>query len=53
MWKVALGLIVTLIVIPVLAFEMDVPLTNAQGVILHKLIIVYLAAAGLCFRLRI
>jgi steroid 5-alpha reductase family enzyme len=49
MWKVALGLIVTLIVIPLLALEMDVPLTDAQGVILHKLIIVYLAAAGLCF----
>ena len=49
MWKTALALLVTIIVIPVLAFTMDEPLTDVQHGILIKLFIVYLAAALLCF----
>ncbi len=49
MWKTALALLVTIIVIPVLAFTMDEPLTDVQHGILLKLLIVYLAAALLCF----
>jgi steroid 5-alpha reductase family enzyme len=49
MWKTALALLVTIIVIPVLAFTMDEPLTEVQHGILIKLLIVYLAAALLCF----
>ncbi len=49
MWKTALALLVTIIVIPILAFTMDEPLTDVQHGILIKLLIVYLAAALLCF----
>jgi len=49
MWKTALALLVTIIVIPILAFTMDEPLTDVQNGILMKLLIVYLAAALLCF----
>ena len=49
MWKTALALLVTIIVIPVLAFTMDEPVTGVQNEILLKLLIVYLAAALLCF----
>jgi len=49
MWKTALALLVTIIVIPILAFTMDEPLTDIQHGILIKLLIVYLAAALLCF----
>ncbi|MCK5693492.1 MAG: DUF1295 domain-containing protein, partial [Bacteroidales bacterium] len=49
MWKTALALLVTIIVIPVLAFTMDEPLTDLQHGILIKLLVVYLAAALLCF----
>ena len=49
MWKTALALLVTIIVIPVLAFTMDEPLTGLQHGILIKLLVVYLAAALLCF----
>lgn len=49
MWKTALALLVTIIVIPILAFTMDEPLTGLQHGILIKLLIVYLAAALLCF----
>lgn len=37
MWKTALALIVTIIVIPILAFTPDEPLTNVQQGILFKL----------------
>jgi len=49
MWKTALALLVTIIVIPFLAFTLDEPLTGLQHGILIKLLIVYLAAALLCF----
>jgi len=49
MWKTALALLVTIIVIPILAFTMDEPVTGDQHGILMNLLIVYLAAAVLCF----
>jgi len=49
MWKTVLALLVTIIVIPVLAFTLDEPLTDLQHGMLIKLLIVYLAAAILCF----
>lgn len=49
MWKTALALLLTIIVIPVLAFTMDEPLTDIQHGILIKLLLVYLVAALLCF----
>lgn len=49
MWKTVLALILTIIVIPILAFTMDASVTVFQKEILHNLFIVYLAAALLCF----
>ena len=49
MWKTALALLVTIIVIPFLAFTLDEPLSDSQHGILIQLLIVYLAAALLCF----
>jgi len=49
MWKTILALMVTIIVIPIFAFTMDEPLTALQQGVLTKLVIVYLAAALLCF----
>jgi steroid 5-alpha reductase family enzyme len=49
MWKTALALLVTIIVIPVLAFTLDEPLSDVQHGILIKLLVVYLVAALLCF----
>jgi steroid 5-alpha reductase family enzyme len=49
MWKTALALLVTIIVIPILAFTLDEPPTGEQKVVLHTLLLVYLVAAGLCF----
>lgn len=49
MWKTALALLVTILVIPVLSFTLDEPLTALQQGMLMKLLIVYLAAALLCF----
>lgn len=49
MWKTVLALLVTIIVIPILAFTMDEPLTTSQNGILINLLIVYLVAAVLCF----
>lgn len=49
MWKTVLALLVTIIVIPILAFTMDVPVIDFQKDILTNLVIVYLAAALLCF----
>jgi steroid 5-alpha reductase family enzyme len=49
MWKTVLALLVTIIVIPILAFSFDEPLTGLQHQVLIKLVVVYLAAALLCF----
>ncbi len=49
MWKTVLALIVTIIVIPILAFTMDESVTASQNEILVNLAIVYVAAALLCF----
>ena len=49
MWKTVLALLVTIIVIPILAFTMDEPLSASQNEILVNLLIVYLVAALLCF----
>ncbi len=49
MWKTALLLIFTLIVVPVVAFNFDEPLTNLQQTTLNKLLIVYGIAAAACF----
>ena len=49
MWKTALLLIFTLIVVPVVAFYFDEPLTNIQQTTLNKLLIVYGVAAAACF----
>ena len=49
MWKTVLALLVTIIVIPFLGFTLDEPLSDAQHGILIQLLIVYLAAALLCF----
>jgi len=49
MWKTVLALIVTILVIPFLAFTMDEPVTSFQRGILTDLVIVYVVAAGLCF----
>ena len=49
MWKTVLALLVTIIVIPVLAFTIDEPVTSFQQEILNDLVVVYLAAALLSF----
>lgn len=49
MWKTVLALLITIVVIPVLAFTLDEPLSENQEGILFKLLLVYLVAAGLCF----
>ena len=49
MWKTVLALLITIIVIPVLAFIIDEPPTSFQQEILNDLVVVYLAAAMLCF----
>lgn len=49
MWKTVLALIVTIVVIPFIAFTMDEPVTLSQKEVLTDLVTVYLAAAILCF----
>lgn len=49
MWKTILFLIVTIVVIPFLAFRFDEPLNALQSAVLMKLVVVYVAAALLCF----
>jgi len=49
MWKTVLTLLITIIVIPVLAFTIDEPVTSFQQEILNNLVWVYLAASLLCF----
>ncbi|MBN1131595.1 MAG: DUF1295 domain-containing protein [Bacteroidales bacterium] len=48
MWKTALLLVVTLIIVP-FAFLFDVPLTELQRDVLNDLVIIYLVAASLAF----
>jgi steroid 5-alpha reductase family enzyme len=49
MWKTVLALLVTIVVIPVLAFRFDDPLSSMQSGTLLHLVIIYLVAALLCF----
>jgi steroid 5-alpha reductase family enzyme len=49
MWKTVLFLIFTLIVVPIITFLFDVPLTELQQETLNTLLIVYVVAALLCF----
>ena len=49
MWKTALLLIVTIIVVPFIAFSVDTPLNPQQQAILYDLLWVYVIAAALCF----
>jgi len=49
MWKTVLALLVTLAVIPLLAFLMDEPPAEMQKEVLRNLVSVYVIAASLCF----
>lgn len=49
MWKTALLLIVTIIIIPLLAFRIDTPLNPEQQAILIDLLWIYAIAATICF----
>lgn len=49
MWKTALLLLITIIVIPFFAFRLDVPLSPDQQVILTDLLWVYFITASICF----
>jgi steroid 5-alpha reductase family enzyme len=49
MWKTALFLILGLVVVPVIAFQVDEPLNDLQTQTLETLVYIYLSAAGLCF----
>ena len=49
MWKTTLFLLVTIVVIPFVAFRFDEPLTMFQSDVLSGLVILYIIAAGLCF----
>ena len=49
MWKTVLALLITIVVIPVLAFTFDESPSSFQQDILNDLLIVYLVAALLCF----
>ena len=49
MWKTVLALLVTIVVIPFIAFRFDDPLSTLQTSLLYRVVIIYLAAAVLCF----
>ena len=49
MWKTVLALLITIVVIPVLAFTIDESPSGFQQGILNDLVVLYLAAALLCF----
>jgi steroid 5-alpha reductase family enzyme len=49
MWKTILALMVTIVVIPVVAFRFDDPLTMMQSEALARLAVIYIVAALLCF----
>lgn len=49
MWKTVVFLLITILVIPFLAFKFDEPLSAQQYATLMDLIVVYTIAAGSCF----
>lgn len=49
MWRTVIFLIFTLIIVPILTFIFDIPLTDLQQSTLKTLLCVYGIAAGLCF----
>jgi steroid 5-alpha reductase family enzyme len=49
MWRTVLFLIFTIIIVPILTFNFDVPLTELQQSTLKTLLGVYAIAAGVCF----
>lgn len=49
MWKTVLALLVTIVVIPFVAFRFDDPLSALQSGTLINLVIIYLVASLLCF----
>lgn len=49
MWKTVILLLITIVVIPTIAFYFDDPLNELQSDILHRLVIIYLVAALFCF----
>lgn len=49
MWKTALFLLLTIIVIPFFAFRFSEPLTPLQVEVLRDLLTIYILAAGACF----
>jgi steroid 5-alpha reductase family enzyme len=49
MWRTVIFLIFTLIIVPILTFNFDVPLTELQQSTLKTLLCVYGIAAGFCF----
>ena len=49
MWKTVLALLVTIIVIPFIAFRFDDPLTALQSSTLVKVVYIYMVAAIFCF----
>ena len=49
MWITVIFLIFTLIIVPILTFIFDIPLTDLQQSTLKTLLCVYGIAAGLCF----
>ncbi len=49
MWKTVLALLVTIVVIPFIAFRFDDPLTALQSSTLAKVVIIYLAASLFVF----
>jgi len=49
MWKTVLALLVTIVVIPFVAFRFDDALTALQTATLSKLVLIYLVAALACF----
>ena len=49
MWRTVIFLIFTLIIVPIITFNFDVPLTELQQSTLKTLLCVYGIAAGICF----
>ena len=49
MWKIALLLVLTLIVVPIVTYRFDVPLTELQTTALWSVGMIYLVSAMLCF----
>jgi steroid 5-alpha reductase family enzyme len=49
MWKTILLLIITLIIVPIIAYQVDKPLSEIQNATLLKLVSIYLIVALLCF----